>query len=57
MLSYLELENQLHETHHAILDAQIAHLEALLNLLHITNEKEIIGTFQHAVQTFEYQLK
>lgn len=57
MLSYLELENQLHETHHAILDAQIAHLEALLNLLYITNEKEIIGTFQHAVQTFEYQLK
>ncbi|MGQ2870732.1 TolC family protein, partial [Leptospira santarosai] len=57
MLSYLELENQLHETHHAILDAQISHLEALLNLLHITNEKEIIGTFQHAVQTFEYQLK
>ncbi len=57
MLSYLELENQLHETHHAILDAQIAHLEALLNLLYITNEKEIIGTFQYAVQTFEYQLK
>lgn len=57
MMSYLELENQLHETHHAILDAQISHLEALLNLLHITNEKEIIGTFKHAVQTFEYQLK
>lgn len=57
MMSYLELENQLHETHHAILDAQIVHLEALLNLLHITNEKEIIGTFKHAVQTFEYQLK
>ncbi|TGM03550.1 hypothetical protein EHQ76_09370 [Leptospira barantonii] len=57
MMSYLELENQLHETHHAILDAQIAHIEALLNLLHITNEKEIIGTFKHAVQTFEYQLK
>ncbi|QCO39964.1 hypothetical protein E4413_02690 [Leptospira interrogans] len=57
MISYLELENQLHETHHAILDAQIAHLEALLNLLYITNEKEIIGTLQHAVQTFEYQLK
>lgn len=57
MMSYLELENQLHETHHAILDAQIAHIEALLNLLHIANEKEIIGTFKHAVQTFEYQLK
>ncbi|TGK26182.1 hypothetical protein EHQ05_10430 [Leptospira yasudae] len=57
MMSYLELENQLHETHHAILDAQISHLEALLNLLHITNEKDIIGTFKHAVQTFEYQLK
>ncbi|WP_061249549.1 TolC family protein [Leptospira alstonii] len=57
MMSYLELENQLHETHHAILDAQIVHLEALLNLLHMTNEKEIIGTFKHAVQTFEYQLK
>ncbi|MBM9576307.1 TolC family protein [Leptospira sp. 201903070] len=57
MMSYLELENQLHETHHSILDAQIAHVEALLNLLYISNEKEIIGTFKHAVQTFEYQLK
>ncbi|PJZ53838.1 hypothetical protein CH380_07450 [Leptospira adleri] len=57
MMSYLELENQLHETHHAILDAQISHVETLLNLLHISNEKEIIGTFKHAVQTFEYQLK
>ncbi|MBM9501517.1 TolC family protein [Leptospira sp. 201903071] len=57
MMSYLELENQLHETHHAILDAQIAHVEMLLNLLYVSNEKEIIGTFKHAVQTFEYQLK
>ncbi|MDV6237255.1 TolC family protein [Leptospira ellisii] len=57
MMSYLELENQLHETHHAILDAQASHVESLLNLLYISNEKEIIGTFQHAFQTFEYQLK
>ncbi|RHX85443.1 hypothetical protein DLM78_14715 [Leptospira stimsonii] len=57
MMSYLELENQLHETHHAILDAQISHVETLLNLLYIANEKEIIGTFKNAVQTFEYQLK
>ncbi len=57
LISYLELENQLHETHHAILDAQMSHVESLLNLLYITNEKEIVGTFKNAVQTFEYQSK
>ncbi|XDD51884.1 TolC family protein [Leptospira sp. WS92.C1] len=57
LMSYLELENQLHETHHAILDVQITHIETLLNLLHLSNEKEIIGTLKNAVQTFEYQFK
>ncbi|MFB5651745.1 TolC family protein [Leptospira wolffii] len=57
LISYLELENQLHEAHHAILDAQMSHVESLLNLLYITNEKEIVGIFDNAVQTFEYQPK
>ncbi|TGL57673.1 TolC family protein [Leptospira sarikeiensis] len=57
LISYLELENQLHETHHAVLDAQISHLESLLNLLYITNEKDIIGVLGNASQTFEYQPK
>ncbi|MGJ4789150.1 TolC family protein [Leptospira koniambonensis] len=57
LISYLELENQLHETHHAVLDAQISHLESLLNLLYITNEKDILGVMGNASQTFEYQPK
>ncbi|TGN13344.1 TolC family protein [Leptospira ilyithenensis] len=57
LISYLELENQLHETHHAILDAQLTHIEAFLNLLYITNEKEILGVLKNASQTFEYNFK
>lgn len=57
ILSYLELESQLHETYHAILGAQLTHIEAILNLLYITNEKEIIGVFQNAEQTFKYSSK
>lgn len=57
LVSFLDLENQLHETHHAILDAQVAHIEALLNLLYITNEKNILEELNHAGQTFKYQLK
>ncbi|EIE01320.1 TolC family protein [Leptospira venezuelensis] len=57
ILSYLELENQLHETYHAILDAQQTHIEAFLNLLYITNEKDIIGVLKNAEQTFKYGSK
>ncbi|TGK05066.1 hypothetical protein EHO59_09510 [Leptospira semungkisensis] len=57
LISYLELENQLHENHHAILDAQMNHVETLLNLLYIINEKDILGVLGNASQTFEYQPK
>lgn len=57
ILSYLELENQLHETYHAILDAQQTHIEAFLNLLYITNEKDIIGVLKNAEQTFKFGSK
>ncbi|WP_411822116.1 TolC family protein [Leptospira sp. 'Mane'] len=57
LFSYLELENQLHETHHAILDAQLTHIESFLNLLYISNEKEILGVLKNANQTFEYNSK
>ncbi|TGN16938.1 hypothetical protein EHS15_18790 [Leptospira idonii] len=57
LVSYIELESQLHEADHAILNVQLAHLEALLNLLYITNEKEILGVLDNASQTFEYQSK
>ncbi|TGL65939.1 MULTISPECIES: TolC family protein [Leptospira] len=57
LISYLELENQLHETHHAILDAQLTHIEAFLNLLYITNEKDIVGVLKNVNQTFEYNFK
>nr|WP_246050695.1 TolC family protein [Leptospira langatensis] len=57
LVSYLELENQLHETHHAILDAQMSHVETLLSLLYIINEKDILGVLGNASQTFEYQPK
>lgn len=57
LVSYLELESQLHETHHAILDAQQAHIEAFLNLLYITNEEEIIGAIKNVSQTFEHNFK
>lgn len=57
LISFLELENQLHETHHAILDAQLTHIEAFLNLLYIANEQEIIGVLKNASQTFEYNFE
>lgn len=57
ILSYLELENQLHETYHAVLTAQLTHMEAFLSLLYMTNEKEIIGVLKNAEQTFEYGFK
>nr|WP_232225739.1 TolC family protein [Leptospira broomii] len=57
ILSYLELESQLHETYHSILDAQLTHIEAFLNLLYITNEKDIIGVLKDAEQTFKYSSK
>ncbi|PJZ70596.1 hypothetical protein CH373_06520 [Leptospira perolatii] len=57
LMTYLELENQLHETHHAILDAQLSHVESLLNLLYITNEKDILGNLKNAVEASEYQSK
>ncbi len=43
LISYLELETQLHETHHAIYDTQLEYVDKYTQVLFLTNNSEFIG--------------
>ena len=43
LISYLELETQLHETHEAIYDYQMQFVENLTEILFLTNNPDFLG--------------
>ncbi len=43
LINYLELETELHETHHAIYDIQLEYVDKYTNILFLTNNPEFIG--------------
>lgn len=43
LISYLELETQLHETHHAIYDTQLEYVDKYTQVLFLTNNSTFTG--------------